>query len=209
MRKTLTCGLIMLLFSITTSGVFAFPYPNAEIKKGKLTVGTGVVFNFMGFKGTDALDNYIEYGVSEKIGVLISYDDAHPFDHDDTALAGGVIYQFLEEDGLIKRGKRYSASSARLGFIRAKPTDVDAWALSIIRNYDYTDRFKGGFGLGVGYPTAGDVPHQLLLLIDMGLRYKVIKDIHFELSTILIFGLETKDRRGEGLPISMRFKIGF
>ncbi|MDI6734999.1 MAG: hypothetical protein QME42_02200 [bacterium] len=209
MRKTLSCGLIMLLFSITTSMVFAFPYPNAEIKKGKLTVGTGVVFNFMGFKGTDALDNYIEYGINEKIGVLISYDDAHPFDYDDTALAGEIIYQYLEEDELIKRGKKYSASSLRLGFIRAKPTDVDAWALSILRNYDYTNKFKGNFGLGLGYPTKGDVPHQLLALIDAGLRYKVIKNIYFEASTILIFGLETKDRRGEGLPTSIRIKFEF
>lgn len=209
MRKALSWGLIMLLFLATTSVVFAFPYPNAEIKRGKLTVGTGVVFNFMGFSGTNACDNYIEYGMSEKIGILISYDDAHPFDHDDTALASGIIYQFLKEEDLIKRGKRYSAQAVRLGFIKTRPTDVEAWALSILRNYNYTERLRGDFGLGLGYPTAGDVPHQLLVLIDMGLQYKVIKDIHFELSTILIFGLETKDRRGEALPISMRFKIRF
>lgn len=208
MRKILSCGLMLILLA-TTSVVFAFPYPNAKVERGKLTVGTGVVLNFMGFSGTNASDNYIEYGISEKIGVLISYDNAHPFDHDDTALSGGIIYQFLKEDDLIKRGKRYFAQAVRLGFIKTRPTNVEAWALSSLRNYNYTEKLRGDFGLGLGYPTAGDVPHQLLVLIDAGLRYKVIKDIHFELSTILIFGLETKDRRGEGLPISMRFKIRF
>jgi hypothetical protein len=213
MRKMLNYGLLLLLLFIlfvnSSTAVMAFPYPDANVERGKLIIGTGVVFNFMGFSGTEAWDNYIEYGLTEKIGILISYDNAHLFDYDDVAFASGLVYQFSKEDDLIKRGKRYSAQAIRLGFIKTRPTDVEAWALSILRNYNYNKKMRGDFGLGLGYPTAGDVPHQLLILIDMGLRYKVIKNIHFEFSTILIFGLETKDRRGEALPISIRFKIGF
>lgn len=209
MRKMVMSRLVMLLFFLTTSTVFAFPYPNADINKGRLTVGSGVVFNFMGLKDVYASDNYIEYGLTEKLGALVSYDDAQPFGYDDSAIAGALIYQLSEKYDLVERGKKYSAQAIRIGYIKTHPTDVEAWALSTLRNYEFTKKVRCNFGLGFGYPTAGNVPRQPLLLADVGVQYEIIENLYLELSTMIILGLETKDRRGEALPVSVRLTFRF